>query len=85
MFNGKTWIIQIIISALLVLVSVFATANYQTTSAEKKFVTRSEYEVLVRMVSDLKADNKQDHREIQACLQKLMHEVGGLQGGMRQN
>ena len=82
--NGKTWIAQIVISVLLVLVSVFATSNYQTTRAEKKFVTKETYNtqitIITAMLKDLTQDNKEDHKAIQACLNKIMLDVGVLKG-----
>jgi len=70
--NGKTAILHIIISVLMVLVTVFATSSYQTSKAEKLFMRKSEGESICKQLDRLAEQNAGEHREIRETLKEIL-------------
>lgn len=77
--SGKTLILQVIISVLLVLVAVFATSGYQTTRIDKKFIQKDHHNKQMAsfesMLKTFHEENREEHREMRSRIQKMAREL----------
>lgn len=74
---------QVIITVLCCLLTVFATLAVKAWTMDDKYALKAEVKAADEKINELRIENREDHKTIQATLHEIAKSLGRLEGRTR--